>query len=338
MVKHELEARETLPVEDTIICAILTIAPRHVEASSTANSVGFTPINQQHASLRATEDVNLVAETDRDGVPVSGQVIAPTVTVQPSRKGDQPSDDQDNASIDKIPTGLQHQLGTADTATGTTPPPVDVKKTGSTSTILGTSTTVAATNETTIANTNAIPGNAEAEALPRLKQEADPKPRADPKRKASSMPLSGPAKKRHLSITSKSIALQKQAEPAERKPEKKKLQAIEALQEQLVLKRELIIEEVVRKHNEYSAIKCKHDEHDERVSSIQQGIDDCDISLLTIQRDLSKLKGHLKAVEVEVDKNRQAIWKLVEEQLSVYEELEKVRAEIEEIRVSDSDE
>lgn len=42
----------------------------------------------------------------------------------------------------------------------------------------------------------------------------------------------------------------------------KRLKSDGAREKQLVSKRKLIIEEVVHKQNEYSTLKCKHDEHD----------------------------------------------------------------------------
>ncbi|KAF5987687.1 hypothetical protein FBULB1_1844 [Fusarium bulbicola] len=59
---------------------------------------------------------------------VAQQVITPTATIQASEQVDQPTDDQDDANIDAIPIGLGHQLAIADTVTGATSLPRDIKQ------------------------------------------------------------------------------------------------------------------------------------------------------------------------------------------------------------------
>ncbi|KAF5555124.1 hypothetical protein FMEXI_1644 [Fusarium mexicanum] len=65
-------------------------------------------------------------KVQNSGVPQ--QVITPTATIQASKRVDQPTDEQDDVNIDAIPTSLGHQLTIADTATGATSLPRDIKQ------------------------------------------------------------------------------------------------------------------------------------------------------------------------------------------------------------------
>ncbi|KAF5592534.1 kinase [Fusarium pseudocircinatum] len=68
MAKHKLKAREMSPVEDTIVCAITTLALRRTEASATATTVALAPIDQPNLGY---------SEGSGDGDALESQAVTP---------------------------------------------------------------------------------------------------------------------------------------------------------------------------------------------------------------------------------------------------------------------